>query len=31
LRKIESLFERSWVDDTNDGVTFEIWKKRKTS
>ena len=31
LKKIESLFERTWVDDTNDGVTFEIWKKRKTS
>jgi dihydrofolate reductase len=31
LKKIESLFEKTWVDDTNDGVTFEIWKKRKTS
>jgi hypothetical protein len=25
------LFERSWVDNTNDSVTFEIWKKRKTN
>ena len=31
LKKIESLFERSWVDDTNDGVTFEIWKKRNAN
>jgi dihydrofolate reductase len=31
LRKIESLFERRYVDDTNKDVTFEIWKKRKTS
>ena len=30
LRKIESLFERRYVDDTNEDVTFEIWKKRKT-
>lgn len=28
VKKIESLFERHWVDDTNDSVTFEIWKKR---
>ena len=28
LRKIECLFERTFVDDTNDAVTFEIWKKR---
>ena len=31
LRKIESLFERTYVDDTDDNVTFEIWKKRETS
>jgi dihydrofolate reductase len=31
LRKIESLFERRYVDDTNKDVTIEIWKKRKTS
>ena len=30
LKKIESLFERRYVDDTNEDVTFEIWKKRKT-
>ena len=31
LRKIESLFERTYVDDTDDNVAFEIWKKRETS
>jgi len=29
LRKIESLFERTWVEE-HDAVTFEIWKKRET-
>lgn len=28
LRKIESLFERTWTEG-HPGVTFEIWKKRK--
>jgi|TARA_B100001094_G_scaffold1913_1_gene1699 dihydrofolate reductase len=31
LRKIESLFERRYVDDTNKDVTFEIWNKRETN
>jgi len=31
LRKIESLFERRYVDDTNEDVTFEIWNKRETN
>jgi dihydrofolate reductase len=30
LKKIESLFERTYIDDSNDLVTFEIWTKRKT-
>jgi dihydrofolate reductase len=30
LKKIESLFERTWSED-HEEVTFEIWKKRKTS
>ena len=29
LKKIESLFERRYVDDTNEDVTFEIWNKRE--
>jgi dihydrofolate reductase len=29
LRKIESLFEKTWTE-SHDAVTFEIWKKRKT-
>jgi dihydrofolate reductase len=28
LKKIESLFERTYIDDTNELVTFEIWSKR---
>ena len=31
LKKIESLFERRYVDDTNEDVTFEIWNKRETN
>ena len=27
-KKIESLFERTYIDDTNELVTFEIWSKR---
>ena len=30
LRKIESLFERTWSDE-HEAVTFEIWKKRSTN
>ena len=30
LKKIESLFERTYIDDSNELVTFEIWTKRKT-
>jgi dihydrofolate reductase len=30
LKKIESLFERTFIDDSNELVTFEIWSKRKT-
>jgi dihydrofolate reductase len=29
LRKIESLFKRTWTEE-HPGVTFEIWKKRNT-
>jgi len=29
LKKIETLFERSWCEE-KDGVTFEIWSKRET-
>jgi dihydrofolate reductase len=29
LKKIESLFYRSWIEEEDD-VTFEIWKKRGT-
>jgi len=29
LKKIESLFERTYIDDSNELVTFEIWTKRK--
>jgi len=28
LKKIESLFERTFIDDSNELVTFEIWSKR---
>ena len=30
LKKIESLFERTWLED-HGAVTFEIWKKRSTN
>jgi dihydrofolate reductase len=30
LRKIESLFERTWSEE-HEAVTFEIWKKRSTN
>ena len=30
LKKIESLFERTWLED-HGLVTFEIWKKRSTN